>query len=101
MNFGLTDETIKYICSVFIKHDEIETVIIHGSRAKGNYKIGSDIDLTLTGKNLTNDTLTSVIQEIDNLNTPYLFDISIFDNLNSPELEDHIQRVGKEFFKKK
>jgi predicted nucleotidyltransferase len=100
MNFGLNQETIDSIQSVFKKHIEIEEVIIYGSRAKGNYKPGSDIDLTLKGNDLTFTILSKIYQEIDDLNTPYLFDISIFNELKSADLEEHINRVGKVFYEK-
>ena len=99
MEFGLNQETIDKINSVFEKHSEIEKVIIYGSRAKGNYKSGSDIDFTLIGNDL-NDLVETLDSEIDDLNTPYLFDISIFGKLNSPSLKEHINRVGKVFYKK-
>ena len=100
MKFGLKDETIKKINSVFEKIPEMQEAIIYGSRAKGNYRIGSDIDLTLKGTNLTSDILSQIADEIDELNTPYLFDISIFERLNAPDLEEHINRVGKIFYSK-
>jgi len=76
---GLKNEKIN---SVFNKYNSIEKVIIYGSRAKGNYKTGSDIDLTLIGENITYQDLSTIIDDIDQLNTPYLFDISIFHKLN-------------------
>jgi len=100
MKFGLKEETITKIISVFALHPEVEKVVIYGSRAKGNYRNGSDLDLTLTGSALNNDILTKINQEIDDLNTPYLFDISIFRNLNSPDLEAHIKRIGQVFYKR-
>ncbi|RYE34272.1 MAG: nucleotidyltransferase domain-containing protein [Sphingobacteriaceae bacterium] len=100
MKFGLKEETIIKIISVFALHPEVEEVVIYGSRAKGNYRNGSDLDLTLTGSALNNDILTKINQEIDDLNTPYLFDISIFRNLNSPDLEAHIKRIGQVFYKR-
>ena len=101
MEFGFKNEIIDRINSVFEKHPEIDKVIIYGSRAKGNYRTGSDIDLSMFGNNLNYDLIGKVSSEIDDLNTPYLFDISIFDLLNSPSLEEHIQRVGKTFYKRK
>lgn len=100
MNFGLPEETIHRINSVFEKHTEVEQVWIYGSRAKGNYRNGSDIDLTLKGTHLTSTLLSVITSEIDDLNTPYLFDISIFDTLESPDLEAHINRVGKLFYER-
>ena len=101
MEFGLNQETIDKINSVFGKHPEIEKVIIYGSRAKGNYRTGSDIDLTIFGNDLEYDLAGKLNSEIDDLNTPYLFDISIFKLLNTPSLEDHINRVGKVFYERK
>jgi predicted nucleotidyltransferase len=101
MEFGLDQKTIDKINSVFEKHSEIEKVIIYGSRAKGNYRTGSDIDLTLIGNDLKYDLIGKVNSEIDDLNTPYLFDISIFQMLNTPSLEEHINRVGKLFYQRK
>lgn len=100
MKFGLTQNTLEKICSVFEKHPEVEEVIIYGSRAKGNFKEGSDIDITLKGKALTNEIKSKIYWEIEDLNTPYLFDISIYDQLNSPDLEEHINRIGKVFYRK-
>ena len=95
MNFGLKVGTINNINSVFTKFPEIEEVILYGSRAKGNYREGSDIDITLKGELLTDDIRSKVSLDIDNLNTPYLFDISVFHLLESDSLIEHINRVGK------
>lgn len=100
MQFGLKQTTIDKINAVFEKITEVEQVIIYGSRAKGNYRNGSDIDITLKGEQLTYDILSKITGEIDDLDTPYLFDISIYDKLNSPSLEEHINRVGQVFYKK-
>jgi hypothetical protein len=58
----------------FISHQ----VILYGSRAKGNYKDGSDIDITLIGKNLKLKTVYETQEALEELNLPYIFDISIF-----------------------
>lgn len=98
MKFGLTVETIAKINSVFAKYPEIEEVIIYGSRAKGNFREGSDIDITLKGEKLSPQLVSKLYWEIDELNTPYLFDISIFAHLTNTELKAHIQRVGQLFY---
>jgi predicted nucleotidyltransferase len=46
MKFGLKDETIQKICDVFTRYPQVEKAILYGSRAKGNFHNGSDIDLT-------------------------------------------------------
>lgn len=100
MKFGLNEATITKISSVFAKYPEVEEVIIYGSRAKGNFREGSDIDITLKGQELNDSVLSKIFWEIDELNTPYLFDISIYDQLNSPDLAEHINRVGQVFYMK-
>ncbi|HKK09669.1 MAG TPA: nucleotidyltransferase domain-containing protein [Bacteroidales bacterium] len=98
MMFGLSKETISALHSVFRKYPEIESVIIYGSRAKGNYREGSDIDLTLIGNQLTTDHVLRISADIDDLNLPYLFDLSVYHQLDSVSLKQHIERVGKTFF---
>lgn len=100
MKFGLSEDLILKINSIFSKYPSIEEVVIYGSRAKGNYRPGSDIDITLKGQQIEGSILSKIEEEIDDLNSPYLFDISIFNKLNSPDLESHIQRIGQVFYKK-
>ena len=98
IKFGLSQDSMAIIHAIFKKYDVIEKAIIYGSRAKGNYKQGSDIDLTLFGKSLTTDHLMRIAQDLDNSVLPYLVDISVFDLLDNPNLRDHIQRVGIVFY---
>jgi uncharacterized protein len=100
MKFGLSNEIISKINTVFACHPEIEEAIIFGSRAKGTYREGSDIDISLKGELLTESIKMDVLMEIDALNSPYLFDISIFNLLGSVDLKEHINRVGQIFYKK-
>ena len=95
--FGLYPNSYKLILSIFQKHENIEKVIIYGSRAKGNYKEGSDIDFTLFG-NLNYDDILKLKHEFEESTIPYLIDISIFSDLQSESLIDHINRVGKIFY---
>lgn len=97
MQFGLSTEDINKIKEVIVRFPEIERVIIYGSRAKGNYKPSSDIDLTLVGEKLTLTLLQTLENEIDDLLLPYKFDISIFHQISNPDLIAHIERVGKVF----
>jgi len=68
-------------------------------RAKGNYHTGSDIDITLKGTNLTlRNSVYPLLDDLDDLYLPYLFDISIFNHIKDPNLIDHINRIGMEFY---
>jgi uncharacterized protein len=98
--FGLKDKILQEISSVFQSFPEIDSVVIYGSRAKGNYKTGSDIDLTFKGKHLTLNTINKVSLKLDNLYLPWKFDLSIYSQIDNPELIDQIDRVGLVFYSK-
>ncbi len=102
LKFGLKNETIEKIQKVFSKHPEIDEAILYGSRAKGTYRYNSDIDLSLKGKQSLDLTLLQKIEiELDDLLLPYKIDLSVFDSISNEDLIDHINRVGKVFYKKK
>ena len=98
MQSGLKKEAIQKVIDVFKRYDEIESAILYGSRAKGNYKPGSDIDLTLTGKNLTLKIINKIDNDIDDLLLPWVIDLSIFAQIENPELIEHIHRNGQLFY---
>ncbi|MDV3350684.1 nucleotidyltransferase domain-containing protein [Leptolyngbyaceae cyanobacterium CCMR0082] len=101
LKFGLESKTIEDISSIFQQYTEIERVILYGSRAKGTYRAGSDIDLTLVGKQISHEQLLSIEHQLDDLLLPYLFDLSIFSHIEDPDVIDHINRVGLIFYEKK
>ena len=96
--YGLNDNTIEELKNIFSKTIQIEKVLIYGSRAKGNFRKGSDIDLSFYGKNLTMDILFKIEEDIEELNLPYIFDLSIFSHIDNEDLTQHINRVGKIFY---
>jgi len=100
MNHGLPVKTVERIVSVPLHYPEIERAVLYGSRAKGNYQIGSDIDLTLIGDALNFGLLTRLHNELDDLLLPYKLDLSLFASLTHPELIEHIRRVGVVFYEK-
>src|SRR5450759_2318330 len=100
MKFGLTETTVENICAVFARFPEIEKAILYGSRAKGNFKTGSDIDLTLYGEALTSDLCSTIASALDDLLLPYTIDLSVFNELHHAELREHIERVGVVFYKR-
>ncbi len=95
MEYGLKDTIIDLIIRVFADIPEIEQAIIYGSRAKGNNRKGSDIDIVLKGEKLTLQELNRLSLALDDLLLPYTFDLTIYHRINNPELLDHISRVGR------
>jgi predicted nucleotidyltransferase len=100
MNCGLSEATIARIQGVLAHFAEVDKAVLYGSRAKGNYRAGSDIDLTLYGPALSFDQLGAIANELDDLLLPYTIDLSIFEQLSHPELREHIERVGKVFYQR-
>ncbi len=98
--FGLYSKSYNEIIAIIDKYSSIDEVIIYGSRAKGNYREGSDIDITLKGSVIKSD-LSKLWQDLDDSYIPYKFDISIYDDLKSESLKEHNERVGKIFYKRK
>jgi len=98
-NFGLKPTDLEIICGVLAKESVIEQAILFGSRAKGNYKPGSDIDIALKGKKLTSDIITRVSFQLNEETTmPYQFDILNYHTIREPSLQEHIDRVGIVFY---
>ncbi len=98
--FGLKETTINRINTVFSRYPDIEQVVIYGSRAKGNYRNGSDIDLTLIGDALSHAQLNRIETQIDDLLLPYSIDLSLFKHIDNVNLIDHIQRIGIVFYQR-
>ena len=99
IRFGLKSETIDKICAVLAQHPQVEQAILYGSRAKGNYKHGSDIDMTLVGgAALTTPVLYQIIDELDELLLPYTIDLSILRDIHDADVRAHIDRVGVMFY---
>ncbi|NPE27370.1 nucleotidyltransferase domain-containing protein [Methanococcoides sp. SA1] len=88
------------ITDVFKKFPQIKKAILYGSRAMETNKNGADIDLTILGENLNLSLLNKLENELDNLNLPYTFDLSILNQITNENLIDHINRHGKDFYVK-
>jgi uncharacterized protein len=98
MNHGLPDTAIHAIRQIFRIHLQVDRAILYGSRAKGTFRNGSDIDITLTGEDLALATLLQIFHELDDLSLPYTIDLSIHRHITDPGLLDHIRRVGIAFY---
>lgn len=98
MLYGLKEKDIAAIHAVFAKQEAVEKAILYGSRAKGNYRNSSDIDLTLKGENLNLSLLFKIETQLDDLLLPYRIDLSIFHKIENKDLIEHIERVGIIFY---
>ncbi len=87
--FGLTDKELACIVAI-LKQNDTQKSILFGSRAIGNYKKGSDVDIAVIGNERK---LSYCLNELSNL--PYFFDVVNLEKIHSQKLLEHIQRVGK------
>lgn len=97
-SFGLPRATLDKLTSVFSRHAAIKSVLIYGSRAKGNYRPGSDIDLTIKGEEIPFTEFMQIEDQIDDLMLPYTVDLSQYRQIQNAELISHIDRVGIEIY---
>lgn len=97
--FGISEKSFELLLESLAKYPEVEEVIIFGSRAKGNFKKGSDIDLAIKGAQCSARlalTLQSYLNE--ELPIPYMVDVLDYNSLNHQELKEHIDRVGVKLY---
>ena len=92
--YGLPPYVIDRFRALFRAWPQVERVVLYGSRAKGNYRKGSDIDLCLEGETLGIAELLKLDAEIDDLLLPWKVDLSLRHNIDNPDLLAHIDRVG-------
>ena len=98
-SFGLNSNIIDIINKLFSQYEEIEVVKIFGSRANGNFKPTSDIDLVMFGK-ISNKQLRHIAFKLDELPTPYKFDVLNYDEIDNQNLLEIINKTAKIFYKK-
>jgi predicted nucleotidyltransferase len=97
--FGLFDKDLEDIHSILNQHPKVERAVIFGSRAKGNYKNGSDVDIALQGEDIDFDTISQISHALnEETNMPYRFDVLNYNGIKEPLLLDHIDRIGVEIY---
>ena len=100
MDNGLTNRDRDTIWGILEKYPKIETVHIFGSRAKGVFKTGSDIDLAILNEGLGFIELMRLKSDFEDSTLPYHVDVVYYPEVNNPDLKAHIDRVGKTFYVK-
>ena len=91
----LQPELHRFLAEWAQQHPEIEQIILFGSRALGNAKRGSDVDLAVAGTQVTQslvDKLHATLEE-DTL-FPYFFDVVHLNTVQNPALREQIKIHG-------
>lgn len=98
MKFGLSDTVIQELQDVFRRYSNIKKVLIFGSRSKGTFRPGSDIDLAIIGKDIDYRLLLDVQCDIEDLELLYSIDLLDYQKKKGTPIGDHIDRVGQVFY---
>ncbi|MFN7601979.1 MAG: restriction endonuclease subunit S, partial [Bacteroidota bacterium] len=100
MRFGLEEHIVDSLISVFEEHSKVDKAIVFGSRAKGNYRPDSDIDIAIKGQELTTDDIILMAVAFEAEGITYKIDLIDYNKIKEPDLKAHIERVGIEFYSK-
>lgn len=97
-DWGLSDWTMTDLRGVFSHYPNVNKVILFGSRAKGNFRSGSDIDLAVVGEGIDHKELVDIMNDIDDLGLLYYVDILNYGDHKGTSIGQHIDRQGKVFY---
>jgi len=100
MPYGLSEQIVNKIISVFEKQPEVEEAILFGSRAKGTNREGSDIDITLKGSTLNFQAIKKIELRLDEQLLPYEINLVLYKSIKNLDLREHIDRKGISIYKK-
>jgi len=98
MKFGLEQHIIDNLIAVFEQHSKVDKALVFGSRAKGNYRPDSDIDIAIKGPDLNTDDIIAMSVAFEEKGITHKIDLINYDKINEPDLKDHIDRVGIELY---
>lgn len=101
MMFGLKKGELQKIRSILAEYPEIESAMIFGSRAMGNFKPGSDFDLALFGREISRKTVLSLYDRLNEVsNLPYHFDLVHYEEISDSAFKKHIDDFGLTIWEK-
>lgn len=101
LRFGLNERNLKTLVSVLESFPQIQRVVIFGSRAKGNFHAGSDIDLAIMNEGIGSAELSKIHARFEESDLPFFVDLVNYSTIDVPALREHIDRAGVEFYLKK
>jgi predicted nucleotidyltransferase len=91
---GIENSSSSRIVQVFAPLPRKAELILFGSRAKGTYREGSDIDICLKGSGLKIEDRFPYLEKYEDLNLPWKLDVILYEMIQEPALKEHIDRVG-------
>jgi predicted nucleotidyltransferase len=94
--YGIKQEVWQKIAEIIYSNSSVDRAFLFGSRAKGNFRDNSDIDIVIKGKNITYEEFASIKNRLDELDIPQKIDLILYENIDNKDLLSHIERVGIE-----
>ncbi len=101
IQFGLNKKQLQLIMNVIVSFPELEKVFIFGSRAIQTNSNGSDIDLAISGRQITSVMLNRFSSALDDLPLPFMFDVVDYNRIRNASLKKNIATHGKLLFERK
>lgn len=98
MKFGLDENIVEKIIQVFEANSKVDKALVFGSRAKGNYRPDSDIDVAVKGFDLTLDDVIKMSVALEEKDIYNKIDLIDYSSIKEKVLVEHIDRVGVEFY---
>ena len=94
LSTGLPDYVLQDLRRIFVNHSAVQRVVLYGSRAKGNFRPNSDIDLMVIAPEISWREFNEIEAEIDDLLMPWKVDLALEHQVENKELLEHVKRVG-------
>ena len=91
---GIPNHYSHKILNIFQPLHKGVSLILFGSRAKGKYREGSDIDIAIQGVGIALQDRDAWLLKYETLNLPWKLDLVIYHLIKEPALREHINRVG-------
>ncbi len=96
-NFGINDSSYEEMMTLFKSFDDLDEVYIFGSRARGDYKSTSDIDLAI---NASSDIKLRLLNKLEDIRCILKFDVINVNNIGNEKLLENIKKEGILIYKK-
>lgn len=93
-SIGLPDHVLNDLRGIFVNHPAVQSVVLYGSRAKGNFRPNSDIDLMLIAPDISWSEFVQIEADIDDLLMPWKVDLALEHQVENDKLLEHVKRVG-------